>query len=44
MKCTKCKREGAVIRLRTKDVFCRLCGHVEVFKDQVTENKGKNEK
>lgn len=33
MKCKNCNKEGAVIRLRTKDIFCRLCGHKEPIKN-----------
>ena len=29
MRCIKCQKEGAYIRTRTKDVICRLCGHIE---------------
>ena len=32
MKCKKCNREGAYIRQREKDVYCRLCGHSEPLK------------
>ena len=35
MKCPKCKKEGAYIRLRTKDVVCRLCGHIEKLEKEV---------
>lgn len=27
MKCPKCKKEGAYIRFKTKEIVCRLCGY-----------------
>ena len=41
MRCKNCKRQGAVIRLRTQDVFCRLCGHSEPLKKKGAQNEPK---
>lgn len=32
MNCPKCGRAGAYIRLKTKEVVCRICGHIEEIK------------
>ena len=37
MKCIKCKKEGAYIRIRTKEVVCRNCGHIEKMKETKPE-------
>ena len=37
MRCSKCEREGAYIRLRTKQIVCRYCGNIENIK----QKKGK---
>lgn len=37
MKCEKCQKEGAYIRLRTGEIVCRQCGHI-------TEKEEKKEK
>jgi len=28
MKCPKCNKEGAYLRLKTKEFVCRQCGHI----------------
>ena len=42
MKCIKCGKSGAYIRLRTKDAVCRMCGHIEKLEDD--KPKKENEK
>lgn len=39
MKCTKCNKEGAYIRIKTKEIVCRQCGHVEPVKKEPEANK-----
>lgn len=29
MKCPKCKKAGAYIRFKTKEVVCRHCGNIQ---------------
>jgi transcription initiation factor TFIIIB Brf1 subunit/transcription initiation factor TFIIB len=39
MKCPKCNREGAYIRLRSKEIVCRSCGAVTKLEDKKKEVK-----
>ena len=40
MRCKSCGREGAYIRQREQDVYCRLCGWGEPFQPEKNkENK-----
>ena len=40
MKCKKCACAGAYVRIRTNDIFCRLCGHSEPLKAEQPINAG----
>lgn len=39
MRCTSCRREGAYIRVKTKEVVCRNCGKVEPLNKQKKVDK-----
>ena len=34
MKCPKCNKEGAYVRIKTKEIVCRLCGEVTKKKEE----------
>lgn len=33
-KCSKCGKEGVYYRLKTKDIVCNKCGHIEKVKEK----------
>lgn len=42
MKCNKCGKEGAYLRLKTKEAVCRLCGYIESLKKEIDKKGGKS--
>ena len=44
MRCPKCNKEGAYIRIKTKDISCRMCGAITPIKSEVDGETKKIEK
>ena len=44
MICLNCGKAGAYIRTRTKDVYCRLCGHAEPLAARDVDEEAKEKK